>query len=102
MLAESQKALAIIQDVGGRVPQVGRSNSIPVVTEAGVTLSLAPLLKKNQWRLEISSTGPQTVTQEETVASLQEIIRRSAKILSSNPIPGGKGFNIFFEGRLNA
>lgn len=102
MLAESQKALSIIQDGSGRIPQVGRSNSIPVVTEQGVTMSLAPTMKKNQWRLEVSSTGTQTTPPEETVASLRGIIRRSAKLLGSSPTPGGKVFNIFFEGRLNA
>jgi len=102
VLAESQKALAIIQDGSGRIPQVGRSNSIPVVTEGGITMSLAPTMKRNQWRLEVSSTGPQTVSQEATVTSLRGIIRRSAKLLGGAPTTDGKVVNIFFEGLLNA
>jgi hypothetical protein len=102
VLAESQKALFILQDGAGRIPQVGRSNSIPVVTEAGITMSLAPTMKRNQWRLEISSTGTQTVSQEETVSSLRGIIRRSAKLLGGAPTSNGKVTNIFFEGLLNA
>lgn len=101
VLAESQKSLSIIQFASGRIPQVGRSNGIPIVTEQGVSMSLAPTLKKGQWRLEVSETGMQTVP-EATVTSLQGIIRRTAKIVGGSPTSGGKVFNIFFEGLLNA
>ena len=101
VLAESQKALSIVQFGSGRAQQIGRSNGIPIVTEQGVSMSLAPTMKKDQWRLEVSVAGVKIVP-EATVSTLQGIIRRSAKIVRGSPVSNGKVVNIFFEGLLDA
>ena len=88
-----------MQEAAGPV-QMGRTNSIPVLGEDGLTLHLRQAAKKGCWKLEVSNVGWKPVSSD-TQTHIKHLIERHAKLDGRPDVENdGRFCTYFFSGLL--